>query len=391
MATPDSMNLGLKTSLRSAVRQKFASARRSGDLVFSETQLAILHTRDGVPFQLRYCPALSKKPKQKAVAGVPVSERNEKADEKADEKAKARTRAKDPFDNPSPELLISETATGSHILLLNKFPVIPNHFILATKTNKPQTHLLEPDDLAVSYACLRAWREESRSGGGGDAGDGTPGPEDDGQLLAFFNSGEHSGASQPHRHIQFVPVSDMRINHTTKWQHPDTFDWNPLPQSMKSHSHASFTINYTSNILLPLRHFAMPLRDETPASLHSKYIVLLKLALVSTGNPRGIFFNYDKDAKIEDKGEVTFSYNLVMMPDILVICPRRVESAPIPGLDSAAHSVSVNGTILAGTLMVKEQQEWDALRSREGALDDILETIGFPFGGDSSASNSTRL
>lgn len=29
------------------------------------------------------------------------------------------------------------------------------------------------------------------------------------QLFAFFNSGKHSGASQPHRHIQFLPVEEM--------------------------------------------------------------------------------------------------------------------------------------------------------------------------------------
>ncbi|RMZ81175.1 hypothetical protein DV737_g2650, partial [Chaetothyriales sp. CBS 132003] len=213
---------------------------------------------------------------------------------------------RDPFDDPSPELLISETSAGSHILLLNKYPVIPNHFILATKANKPQTHVLDQEDLGASYACLRAWREDASGA-------------EDGQLLAFFNSGEHSGASQPHRHIQFVPISDMRINNS-KWQHPDAFDWNPLILSMKSN--VSSTAHYTSN----------------------------------------------------------------------------VESAPIPGLDSC-HSVSVNGTILGGTLMVKEKEEWDALRNKHGALDSIIERIGFPIEQDSQPSispnstipSSTRL
>lgn len=29
------------------------------------------------------------------------------------------------------------------------------------------------------------------------------------RLYAFFNSGKHSGASQPHRHLQFLPIEDM--------------------------------------------------------------------------------------------------------------------------------------------------------------------------------------
>ncbi|RMZ90781.1 hypothetical protein DV736_g1988, partial [Chaetothyriales sp. CBS 134916] len=333
----DSKSLGLNMSLRSTVRQKFVSALRSGDLLFSETQLAIL--------------PLSKKPKD----NVPPKNENPKPKQ-------------DPFDDPRPELLISETPTGAHILLLNKYPVIPNHFILATKANKPQTHLLDQDDLAVSYACLRAWQEDASG-------------SEDGQLFAFFNSGEHSGASQPHRHIQFVPVSDMRINNT-KWQHPDTFDWNPLILSMKSNFHASSTINYTSNARLPIRHFASPLHDESPTSLYSKYISLLKLATVATRNPAGAFITDVGDVKIDEDGEITFSYNLAMTTEILAICPRQVESASIPGLDSS-HSVSVNGTILGGTLMVKEQQEWDALRNNHGALDSIIETIGFPIEQDS--------
>jgi ATP adenylyltransferase len=76
-------------------------------------------------------------------------------------------------------------------LVLNKFAIVPEHFILATKEFKEQTHLLEEDDLGVAYACLQAWRDKGK------------------ELFAFFNSGEHGGASQPHRHIQFLPVDSM--------------------------------------------------------------------------------------------------------------------------------------------------------------------------------------
>lgn len=86
----------------------------------------------------------------------------------------------------------------THLLVLNKFPIIAEHFILATKSNKKQTHLLEQDDLEATYACLSAWREESAS--------------KQKRLFAFFNSGEYSGASQPHRHVQFLPLEKMREN-----------------------------------------------------------------------------------------------------------------------------------------------------------------------------------
>lgn len=83
--------------------------------------------------------------------------------------------------------------------MLNKFPIIAEHFILATKVNKQQTHVLEQDDLEATYACLTAWQNAHKS-------DKTR------RLFAFFNSGEHSGASQAHRHLQFLPVESMKTD-----------------------------------------------------------------------------------------------------------------------------------------------------------------------------------
>jgi ATP adenylyltransferase len=128
--------------------------------------------------QLRFCPSLAKKPNPKH----------------ADTKSKDKI---DPFENPPPALHLADIpkSNPSHLLVLNKFPIIAEHFILATKSNKKQTHVLEQDDLEAAYACLKAWQ------------DGTSKQK---RLFAFFNSGEHSGASQPHRHLQFLPVENIR-------------------------------------------------------------------------------------------------------------------------------------------------------------------------------------
>lgn len=89
----------------------------------------------------------------------------------------------------------------SHYLVLNKFPVIPDHFILATTAFKEQTDLLEAEDIEAAYKCLKAYWENGE------------------ELFGFFNSGDHSGASQPHRHIQFLPVESMRdgIENPSGW------------------------------------------------------------------------------------------------------------------------------------------------------------------------------
>jgi ATP adenylyltransferase len=164
-----------------AVKEKYCSALSGGYLVFSQTHLAIIHT-NGVPFQLRYCPALSKKPRGSSSIAQPTSKPN-------------------PFLNPSKDLLVAQIPRGtpSHNIVINKFPVIPHHFILTTIDFKPQTSLLEEQDLGATYSCLSEWE----AGTGVDTNSRRP------RLFAFFNSGEHSGASQPHRHIQFLPVEDM--------------------------------------------------------------------------------------------------------------------------------------------------------------------------------------
>jgi len=40
--------------------------------------------------------------------------------------------------------------------------------------------------------------------------------------------------------------------------------------------------------------------------------------------------------------------------------------------------ISLNGTILAGTLMVKAEAEWDVLRARPELLVNALREVGFP-------------
>lgn len=97
----------------------------------------------------------------------------------------------------------------SHILVLNKFAIVREHFILATKVFKEQTDLLEPLDLGATYECLKAWRAHGK------------------ELFAFFNSGEFSGASQPHRHIQLLPVNSMTDD-------LESDAWNPIVDTMAS-------------------------------------------------------------------------------------------------------------------------------------------------------------
>ncbi|KAL1979794.1 hypothetical protein VTN96DRAFT_5179 [Rasamsonia emersonii] len=386
------MLLGLPESLPALVGKRFTAARESGSLVFSPTQLTTIHA-GGIAYQLRYCPALAKKPK-------PSNEETE---------TERRGPKPDPFQDPSPDLLVAEIPTPpraqqqqqqqqqqpSHILVLNKFPVIPNHFILATKTYKEQTDLLEKEDLAATWACLREWETPQEP----QKQDGQSGQKKR-RLFAFFNSGPDSGASQPHRHLQFLPVEDMRAQ-----EQEQTSDsggsWEPLIDKLSTER--AITTNNTLGLKqlpeLPFAHFACDIPPDASAErLHEIYLKLYRAAVTATQSDR-----VDDSVETYGYGPAAISYNLAMTVSTMMICPRRREHARLDDIGSSqdgsqdgaaaaaaaaadAGLVSLNGTILAGTLMVKAENEWDELRRRPDSLNGILASVGFPW-----SSASTRL
>ena len=84
---------------------------------------------------------------------------------------------------PYEDALYVAAITPTHVALLNKFPVQDDHLLIVTRAFAPQEALLDADDFLALAACLA---------------------EVDG--LAFYNAGEVAGASQPHKHLQLVPL-----------------------------------------------------------------------------------------------------------------------------------------------------------------------------------------
>ncbi|RHZ72668.1 hypothetical protein CDV55_108856 [Aspergillus turcosus] len=267
----------------------------------------------------------------------------------------------DPFENPPTDLVIAQIPqeNPAYTLVLNKYPVIPNHFILATKAWKSQTDILEKEDLDAAYACIKAWRDNQTG-------------QDDSEskrLFAFFNSGDESGASQPHRHLQFLPVEAMSQG--------DSGSWRPLIDTVSSQSVGPES-EYRRLSQIPFAHFALPLPENPTAdTLHAIYLSLYRVALSTAKGSLG-------EHAQATGGPAAISYNLAMTESMMMICPRRCESARIPVDPSALRDVqepgvvALNGTILAGTLMVKAEAEWNELRRNPDRLADILASVGYP-------------
>lgn len=232
--------------------------------------------------------------------------------------------------------------------MLNKFAVVPEHFILATKEWKSQTRVLEQDDLEATLACIEAY-EIAEKGEGDSSHDG---------LFAYFNCGEHSGASQPHRHIQLLPVA--RIRDGLEADSP----WAVLAENLVSRK-------------APFVTLAEPIQvGMSGKDLHDVYLRLYRQACRVVGLHKG-------DSRLTDDvpvdGEAEISYNLAMTRSSLVVCPRLAEGAQILGSgDDVLGTLSLNGTVLAGTALVKTEQEWDALRNDPRKLLTVLRGIGIP-------------
>lgn len=145
--------------LLGAAREASQRARASGALVPLDTRVRPIEEA-GVTFHVRVSPNV----------------RHKEAAAQAEDR-------RDPFAPPYNHDLFVGHLSATHAVLLNKYNVLNDHLLLITRYWAEQASLLTPADCE---ALLR-----------GLAGiDG----------LAFYNGGVEAGASQPHKHLQLVPL-----------------------------------------------------------------------------------------------------------------------------------------------------------------------------------------
>jgi ATP adenylyltransferase len=84
---------------------------------------------------------------------------------------------------PYDEAMFVADVSDTHVALLNKFNVIEQHLLIVTREFEDQREPLTLADFEALWACMS----------------GFPG-------LGFYNGGPQAGASQPHKHLQLVPV-----------------------------------------------------------------------------------------------------------------------------------------------------------------------------------------
>lgn len=156
----------MPTDFMTRVRAKTETALASGDLQPLQTEETVIQDQ-GLKFILRWASTLAvkdtAKPSTTILPGGP------------------RDPDFNPFLNPDPALLLEDIG-NHHVAILNKFPVCLYHLVIACKQFAEQQSPLDINDFTALAQIL--------SGQGG---------------LGFYNGGAAAGASQRHKHVQWLP------------------------------------------------------------------------------------------------------------------------------------------------------------------------------------------
>ncbi|CAG8491181.1 3056_t:CDS:2 [Dentiscutata heterogama] len=302
----------MRTYFEDRLAERYDRALQRGELLFIESEVAHIKEKD-IEFEIRVAPSLAKKP----TGNLGVNEQQQKP--------KAN-----PFLPYSQELLVQEH--GKYNILLNKFCVVPQHIVIATKEFEKQTDPLNPEDLECVWYCIMQIKSRP--------------------SLAFFNCGELSGASQPHKHLQLIP----------------------LPEDARFTPPINSCIYGTQEFKKPGEIFEIP---ELP---YVHYIALLDPQRITghlghneeASQYLNDVFHSLLDAMIEGLHKQSssislnsLSYNFVMTHTWFMIVPRSKEKYD--------EQISVNSLGFAGMLLARSEEELELIKNA-GVLN-ILESV----------------
>lgn len=302
-------------NLAGTVKLVYDKALASGELLFTESQVVLLPEQSievrfndylsdlTIQFQVRYAPSLAKKPTKTSIA-------------------QADTNPANPFLPYNPALHVADLE--EHVLLLNKFCVVPHHTLIVTKEFKKQTSPLYPADLIAAFNTLKVLSDYS---------------------VAFYNCGDESGASQKHKHIQVIPS-----------EHPCPLDAVLQNQDVKVGKLAELDV-------FPFANFWTKLPSApTEDILGEAFFTLLDTMIdcIRRGTPH----------EGPTSGPSVPSYNVIMTKSWLMLVPRTKEHAIIDD-----EQISINSLGFAGMILVKTQQQLNTVR-KAGMLA-LLKSVGY--------------
>lgn len=215
---------------------------------------------------------------------------------------------------------------------------MPRHFLLVTKEFRPQSAPAIPSELAAVYSIVKQLSSREKH-------------------LGFFNCGPSSGASQAHRHWQFLPLSNGQ---------------SPVDGFINAHKPKDEKLPFT--LPLPFANFVCLLDPPASGRLASPHIYIgnIFMALLDLMIDHLRRLAAQPDSQYERLRLSQISYNVLVTRDWIMLVPRTKEKAQVEG----AESVSINSLGFAGMVLVKTQEQLEAVK-KVGVLS-LLEQIGYP-------------
>ncbi|KAL0206692.1 hypothetical protein P9112_001999 [Eukaryota sp. TZLM1-RC] len=223
-----------------------------------------------------------------------------------------------PFD---PHSFVCEI-TDEHVILLNKFIAIEGHCLIVTKKFVPQWSPVTPlDSLALAKVLL------------------------DMDCLVFFNCGSLTGASQPHKHFQFLPLPLSNecsvycpLNNLISDSKLPFGEVCSLPQFKFNHALVRFS-GYSNE-------------EDFQQLIHSSYISIMERLEIHTGHYTKLL-ECHRFEDVDDFYDVQVNlpcYSLIVTRKFMFIVRRKAASA---------FGIEANSSAFAGSLFVRTQEQLD--------------------------------
>ncbi len=220
-----------------------------------------------------------------------------------------RARRRNPFLPYDVDLYVAD-ASKTHVCLLNKFNVVDRHLLIVTRRFEQQESALTLQDFDALSRCM---------------------VEYDG--LGFYNSGTIAGASQPHKHLQFVPLPFLPEGPRTPIE--------PLVAAEAPQNGVGYAPSLT------FRHALIRLDANDMAQPPTAAVVMLK-AYRSLLQTLGIQWPSD------ERQTITKPYNLLTTREWMMMVPRTRE---------CFESISFNSLAFVGALLVRCREEMELLET----------------------------
>ncbi len=301
----------MPTDFMKSVQAKTKIALASGDLQPLKTEQTIVHDA-GIRFILRWASTLANKDDVKSVQ------------ESSSEKPKTPDLIlpggpRDPnfnhFLKPDPALLLGDLGSD-HAVILNKFPVCLYHLVIARKEFAEQLSPLELTDFQVLAVLLN-----NESG------------------LGFYNGGAAAGASQRHKHVQWLPPAPENAS-LAVWL-------GGLP--------ISDTGTISKHLALPLKHCFFKIDQDTDDTVSAKSML--------SAYEKGL----DHLSLKPDENGLLPAHNMLISDGWMLLVPRSKEHF---------QDISLNAPSFGGTIYVREKKQIESLQ-KSGPIS-ALADVSFP-------------